>query len=101
MNLEIGTFAYPTDNSYSFNWTKDEETKEYLAGREEPYEPAKLVEIESEPYMQFAYRETRNGWYRDVEYEFVNVRYNGNLYRVLNRFTMKLDKSENHTKSRV
>lgn len=90
MNLEIGTKVYPNDNSFSFNITKDEESKVFLAGRNTPIEDAKLVEIISEPFEEYL-----PDW--NETYEFVHVKYEGDIYRILNNFCV--EKSESNNKS--
>jgi hypothetical protein len=65
------------DNSYSFNVSLDENSKVFLAGRDNPHEEAQLIEVISEPF------EERDSIWNELR-EFVYVKYEGDIYRVLN-----------------
>lgn len=76
---DIGKQYYPTDNSYMINLSNLYAPDIRLAGT--IFEPAKLVTIISEPYKHLI---TEFGESRQLE--FVTVEYNGDWFRVLNRF---------------
>jgi hypothetical protein len=87
MNLKIGTFCYLLDNSYSFNVSLDENSKVFLAGRDNPHEEAQLIEVISEPF------EERDSIWNELR-EFVYVKYEGDIYRVLNDLSVDKPESE-------
>lgn len=73
-------FGYPVDNSFCVCLTDNNIDNPLLAGNHDT--KRKLVGIVSSPYMEEI--DTCNG---KKEYEFINVWYEGNKYRILNRFT--------------
>lgn len=78
---DIGDMLYPCDNSFIHNVTENKAGDILLAGSQ--YTSAKQVKIISPPY-----KETINIWNGPIEYEFVNVKYEDNIYRVLNTFSV-------------
>jgi hypothetical protein len=83
---DIGRGLYPVDNSYVRNLSVDINVNKNpkipcLAGN--IWQPPKLVEIVSGPYIDVA---SGHG-IECYECEFVNVQYEGDVYRVLNTFS--------------
>jgi hypothetical protein len=84
-NFKIGDECYTVDNSYLWNKTKniDGHITQPLAGTDRL--PQVKVKVVSEPY-DF---EITNVLDTRETYEFIDVEYNGDIYRVLNHLTEK------------
>jgi hypothetical protein len=78
-NIPIGEFAYPRDNSWAYNLTKNEACTLSLAGVWGT--EAKEVKVISEPYIHKI-----ESWGKSSEHEFVNVEYENQTIRILNNF---------------
>lgn len=86
---KIGEFLYPSDNGYSKNLTNIFHKGEImLAGN--AWKKPELVEVISEPYKSTV----SYVGITPTEHEFVNVKFNGEIYRVLNMFYNDLHERE-------
>lgn len=86
---KIGEFLYPSDNSYSKNLTNIFHKGEIiLAGSF--WKKPELVEVISESYKSTVSMICCE----QKEHEFVNVKFKGEIFRVLNMFYNNLDERE-------
>ncbi len=84
----IGTFAYPVDNSYTFNILTGKSKS--LAGNAYDDKPCRVLII-SEPYKKVI-----KSFGREYEHELVTVMYEGEVYTCFNQFHASEEEAMDH-----